>query len=142
MAFTEVTAWGRVDAQRYLLSDFRGALSMLVLQCEASQVVGLHLEPLGNSCVADTINYLDRGVVYLGSSVGDSTLVRLNARRGSSGGFLEVLDAFPSLGPILDMCIVDRDRQGQVSLFECLSLFKFVIVFMPGPSSHVLRLLQ
>ena len=27
--------------------------------------------------------------------------------------FVEVLDTFTNLGPIVDMCVVDLDRQGQ-----------------------------
>lgn len=55
---------------------------------------------------------------YVGSARGDSQLVRLSATPvGGSGGatpsFLEVLENYTSLGPIVDFAVVDLERQGQ-----------------------------
>jgi hypothetical protein len=30
-----------------------------------------------------------------------------------TGNYVEVLETFPNLGPIVDFCVVDLDRQGQ-----------------------------
>lgn len=40
------------------------------------EVLGLRLEPLGRTPAASTISYLDSGVVFVGSSFGDSQLIR------------------------------------------------------------------
>ena len=71
-------AHGKVDedGSRYLLGDHLGNLLLLVLQHDGSHVVGLKTEPLGCISAPSTISYLDNGVVYIGSSFGDSQLVR------------------------------------------------------------------
>ena len=73
-------AFGKVDedGSRYLLGDHLGNLLLLVLQHDGSHVVGLKTEPLGCISAPSTISYLDNGVVYVGSSFGDSQLVRLS----------------------------------------------------------------
>lgn len=84
-------AYGQVDddGSRFLLSDFLGNLYLLLLLREegaagassssgagAGAVAGLKLEPLGRTPAASTIAYLDSGVVFVGSSFGDSQLIR------------------------------------------------------------------
>ena len=71
-------AFGKVDedGSRYLLGDHLGNLLLLVLQHDGSHVVALKTEPLGCISAPSTISYLDNGVVYIGSSFGDSQLVR------------------------------------------------------------------
>lgn len=32
---------------------------------------------------------------------------------------MEVLDSLPNLGPIVDLCVVDLDRQGQGQVVTC-----------------------
>ena len=75
---SDVQAFGKVDedGSRYLLGDHLGNLLLLVLQHDGSHVVGLKTEPLGCISAPSTISYLDNGVVYVGSSFGDSQLVR------------------------------------------------------------------
>lgn len=75
-------AYGQVDedGSRFLLSDFLGNLHLLLLLREGasstSTVSALKLEPLGRTPAASTISYLDSGVVFVGSSFGDSQLIR------------------------------------------------------------------
>ena len=62
--------------------------------------------------------YLDNGVVFVGSSYGDSQLIRLSPQPvpgppGAPPTFLEVLETFTNLGPIVDFAVVDLERQGQ-----------------------------
>ena len=57
-------------------------------------------------------------MVFVGSSCGDSQLIRLSAQPvpgppGAPPTFLEVLDTFTNLGPIVDFAVVDLERQGQ-----------------------------
>jgi hypothetical protein len=69
--------------------------------------------------------YLDNGVVFVGSSCGDSQLIRLSAQPmpgppGAPPTFLEVLDTFTNLGPIVDFAVVDLERQGQGQVLTSL----------------------
>jgi DNA damage-binding protein 1 len=72
-----VQAYGKVDedGSRFLLGDHLGNLLLLVLQHDGAAVLGLKTEPLGAISAPSTISYLDNGVVYIGSSFGDSQLV-------------------------------------------------------------------
>jgi DNA damage-binding protein 1 len=57
-----------------------------------------------------------QGVAYVGSKVADSQLVRLSSEPvagAEPGTYVEVLDSFTNLGPIVDMAVMDLDRQGQ-----------------------------
>ena len=76
----------------------------------------LSTQPLGHSAVPSTLSYLDNGVVYVGSATGDSQLVRLHTQPlpgADTANFVETLEVFPNLGPIIDFCVVDLERQGQ-----------------------------
>ena len=39
--------------------------------------------------------------------------LQLNVDPDSSGSYVQVMETFTNLGPIVDMCIVDLERQGQ-----------------------------
>ena len=57
-------------------------------------------------------------MVFVGSSYGDSQLIRLSPQPvpgppGAPPTFLEVLETFTNLGPIVDFAVVDLERQGQ-----------------------------
>jgi DNA damage-binding protein 1 len=73
------------DGSRYLLGDHVGNLYLLVLQHDGEHVAALKVEPLGRTSAPSTLTYLDNGVVYVGSSFGDSQLVRC-APRSQGGG--------------------------------------------------------
>lgn len=119
-------AYGRVDpdGSRYLLGDHTGLLHLLVITHEKERVTGLKLELLGETSIASTISYLDNAVVFIGSSYGDSQLVRLNVQPDSKGSYVEVLERYVNLGPIVDFCVVDLDRQGQGQVVTCSGAYK------------------
>ncbi|KAJ6840719.1 DNA damage-binding protein 1a [Iris pallida] len=119
-------AYGRVDADgsRYLLSDNAGLLHLLVITHEKDRVTGLKIEHLGETSVASTISYLDNGVVYVGSSYGDSQLIKLNLQPDAKGSYVEVLEKYVNLGPIVDFCVVDLERQGQGQVVTCSGAYK------------------
>jgi DNA damage-binding protein 1 len=60
--------------------------------------------------------YLDNSVVFVGSRLGDSQLIRLLSEPGDnpSSPFVEVIDSFNNLGPIRDLIVVNTDGQNQV----------------------------
>ena len=50
--------------------------------------------------------------------------MRLNTEQDSTGSYVTVVDTFTNLGPILDMVVVDLERQGQGQLVTCSGGFK------------------
>ncbi|KAL5007237.1 hypothetical protein ScPMuIL_016043 [Solemya velum] len=126
-----LTCFGKVDSNgsRYLLGDMMGRLFMLLLEKEEKMdgtvnVKDLKVELLGETTIAECITYLDNGVVYIGSRLGDSQLVKLNVDPDDSGSYVQVMETFTNLGPIVDMCVVDLERQGQGQLVTCSGAYK------------------
>ncbi|KAL9676917.1 hypothetical protein QQ045_005139 [Rhodiola kirilowii] len=119
-------AYGRIDpdGSRYLLGDHTGLLHLLVVTHDKDKVTGLKLELLGETSIPSSISYLDNGYVYVGSSFGDSQLIKLNLHPDSKGSFVEVLERYVNLGPIVDFCVVDLERQGQGQIVTCSGAFK------------------
>ena len=70
------------NGSRYLLGDMSGRLFMLLLEREEKMdgnitVKDLKVELLGETTIAECITYLDNGVVYAGSRLGDSQLIKV-----------------------------------------------------------------
>ncbi|KAK2658143.1 hypothetical protein Ddye_004676 [Dipteronia dyeriana] len=110
-------AFGRVDADgsRHLLGDHAGLLHPISLDSSTSifRVTGLKIELLGETSIASTISYLGNEVVYIGSSCGDSQRIKLNPQPVAKGSYVEVLERYVNLAPIVDFCVVDLEKQGQ-----------------------------
>lgn len=121
MQSTVVQVYERVDSDgsRFLLSDQYGTLSVVALQHSDGEVHGVHLDVLGDTSIASCLSYLDNGVVFVGSTFGDSQLIKLNAERDPQGSYIEVLDTYVNIGPIVDFCVMDLDRQGQGQIVTC-----------------------
>uniref|UniRef100_A0A8C8GIP4 DNA damage-binding protein 1 n=1 Tax=Oncorhynchus tshawytscha TaxID=74940 RepID=A0A8C8GIP4_ONCTS len=126
-----IVCHNRVDpnGSRYLLGDMEGRLFMLLLEKEelmdgAVVLKDLRVELLGETSIAECLTYLDNGVVFVGSRLGDSQLVKLNVDSNDSGSYVAVMETFTNLGPIVDMCVVDLERQGQGQLVTCSGAFK------------------
>nr|CAG4640606.1 EOG090X00HD [Eulimnadia texana] len=126
-----ITCFGQVDANgsRYLLGDLAGRLFMLLLDKEEKMdgtctVRDLKIELLGEVAIPECITYLDNGVVFIGSRLGDSQLVKLNTQPDDNGSYVTVMETFTNLAPIVDMTIVDLDRQGQGQLVTCSGAYK------------------
>lgn len=129
---TLITAVGQVDndGSRYLVGDHKGQLSMLMLVSEqgGNTIKDLRLEHLGETSCASCISYLDNSYVYIGSDKGDSQLVKLSTVRNEMDrSFVEVVQTYPHLGPIIDFCIVKGMgclRQGQGLVVTCSGIGK------------------
>ncbi|XP_028257459.1 DNA damage-binding protein 1 [Parambassis ranga] len=126
-----IVCHNRVDpnGSRYLLGDMEGRLFMLLLEKEELMdgtvaLKDLHVELLGETSIAECLTYLDNGVVFVGSRLGDSQLVKLNVDSNDQGSYVVVMETFTNLGPIVDMCVVDLERQGQGQLVTCSGAFK------------------
>jgi DNA damage-binding protein 1 len=48
----------------------------------------------------------------------------LNLQADANGSFVEVLEWNANLGPIVDFCVVNLDRQGQGQVVTCSWAFK------------------
>lgn len=122
-----ITCYARVDTSgcRHVLGDIAGNLFMLLLETEEKidgtlGVRDIKLELLGEVSVPECITYLDNGVFFIGSRLGDSQLIKLNKVINSeSGSYITVMDSFVNLAPIVDMVIVDLEGQGQEQLISC-----------------------
>lgn len=128
---TPINCYCRVDGRglRYLLGDIAGRLFMLLLELQEKMdgtqaVKDLKVELLGDIPIPECMTYLDNGVVFIGSRLGDSALVRLSASRDEASQYVQPMESFTSLAPIVDMCVVDLERQGQNQLITCSGAFK------------------
>lgn len=78
----------------------------------------------GEVSIPECITYLDNGVLFIGSRVGDSQLVKLNkAVNPETGSYVTVMESFTNLAPIVDMVVVDLERQGQGQLVTCSGMW-------------------
>ncbi|CAK9300497.1 unnamed protein product [Gordionus sp. m RMFG-2023] len=142
MKQNSITCYCRIDpnGSRYLLGDMGGRLFMLLLEATSSGPAGpfiikdMRLEALGETCIPECLTYLDNGVIYVGSRLGDSQLIRLrtnpiqvssNQNSVTMASYIEVLESFTNLGPIVDMIVVDAERSGHKDqLVTCSGAFK------------------
>ena len=46
-------------------------------------------------------------------------LIKLHAVALADGSFIEVLESYPNIGPIVDFCVADLAKQGQSQLVTC-----------------------
>lgn len=51
-------------------------------------------------------------------------LVKLNLHPDAKGSNVEVLERYVNLGPIVDFCVVDLERQGQGQVVTCSGAYK------------------
>lgn len=63
-------------------------------------------------------------VSFTDSSVGCVQLIKLNSQADAKQSYVEVLESFVNLGPIVDLCVVDLERQGQGQVVTCSGAFK------------------
>ena len=126
-----INCYARVDNRglRYLLGNMCGHLFMLFLEIEENAkgetcVKDLKVELLGEISIPECITYLDNGVLFIGSRMGDSQLVKLHSQANENGSYVVPMESFTNLGPILDICVVDLERQGQGQMITCSGCFK------------------
>ncbi|KAL3068044.1 hypothetical protein niasHT_038034 [Heterodera trifolii] len=112
---------GRIDrtGERFLLGDMSGRLFMLLLirdPAKEDEIRDIKIELLGEISIPECIVYLDNSVAFVGSRLGDSQLIRLSTEPvdAESNSFVNVIDTYPSLGPIRDLILMDVDGQTQI----------------------------
>lgn len=83
---------------------------------------------VGEISIPECLTYLDNGVVFVGSRLGDSQLIKLNTEADASGQYVVIMQTFNNLGPIVDMVVVDLERQGQGQLVTCSGMTSFFFI--------------
>lgn len=140
---SQICCYALVDksGERILLGDIHGRLFMLVLftQTNDKGVVEisdikvkiyhycdfilfmcyytfLQVQSLGEISIPECMVYLDNSVIFVGSRLGDSQLVRILPKPTETqpSSYIEVIDSFPNLGPIRDLIVINSDGQDQV----------------------------
>lgn len=77
----------------------------------------------GETAIPESIVYLDNGVVFIGSYLGDSQLIRLNPEIDpKTNSYITILEEFTNIGPIVDMVFLENDGQSQ--LITCSGCYK------------------
>ena len=64
-------------------------------------------------CLVVTTNVHEQQNFCIGVERFVSLFFQLNADPDDSGAFVQIMETFVNLGPIVDMCVVDLERQGQ-----------------------------
>ena len=108
------------NGYRYLMSDAEGSLYLLILVGD-SAVNSMQLQKLGQTSIASCLCYLDSGLVFIGSELGSTQLIRLESNRQSDGQFLSILDNLVNIGPILDAIHLDTEKD---TLIACAGAFQ------------------
>ena len=113
---------------------------------EEYQVKSLQFNKLGSVVSPCTVSYICSGLAFIGSTVGDNQFIQIHSDKDwkakqraeeeeeeeededddiamndgdneeDEDGFIEVLEEFINLGPIVDLVAVDLERQGQCQL--------------------------
>ena len=118
---------------RFLIADEDGDLYLLMLSKGRVTTTGgptvskLTIERLGKTSPASAISYLDNSVVFIGSAYGDSQIIKLHTEQVNTTmsdsnelpSYIEVMEEFTNLGPIVDFCVMDLERHGQGQLVTC-----------------------
>ena len=126
-----IVCYGAIDpdGSRYLLGDHDGTLYLLVILHDGKKVKELKIERLGETSIPSTLSYLDNGVVFVGRAYGDSQLIKLHAEKShidknGNPTYVQILEEFTNLGPIVDFSFVDLERHGQGQVVTCSGAFK------------------
>ncbi|VUZ42218.1 unnamed protein product, partial [Hymenolepis diminuta] len=120
---SKVVAYAQVDNKRYLMGNLCGELFMVhlvgpevdALAPLSAVLERLRIERLGITSVPESIVYLDKGVVFIGSYFGDSQLIHLRSDIDpDTKCYFDVYEEYPNLGPIADMIFVENEGQNQL----------------------------
>ena len=106
---------------RYLIGDEFGNLHMLTLitSDKMNKVIALQLDTLGSCALSSQLVYLNHGLVFCGSKLGDSQLIQIHdepipvdqdepddSLELGDTTYLSVVEEYTHLGPIIDFDLV------------------------------------
>ncbi|CAF0914954.1 unnamed protein product [Adineta steineri] len=116
---TSIICYCTIDeGYRYLLSDDCGKIYLLILEYDkhnenlSTTITDIKLDLLGEISISRYIIYLNNNLAFIGSNFGDSQLIRIFSEQ-QNGSHFEIIESYANLGPILDMCFIDVERQSQ-----------------------------
>ncbi len=69
-------------------------------------MTSIALDYLGMTSIANSINYLGDGLVFLGSLYGDSQLLQLRSDPDAAGSFVDILETYPNIGTCVRVLII------------------------------------
>jgi DNA damage-binding protein 1 len=64
----------------------------------------------------ECITYLENDMIFIGSRLGDSQLIKLQHTNPVN---LSVMETFANAAPIIDMVVLDYDKQGPGQIVTC-----------------------
>ncbi|KII63716.1 DNA damage-binding protein 1 [Thelohanellus kitauei] len=102
----------------YLLADSDGNLYVL------SVGDAILLSYMGNVAYPSSLTYVDNGVVFIGSALSDSQLVRL-LKEPENGCCVRIIDTFVNIGPIVDMEYLESYEHDLPKLVTCSGVDKW-----------------
>eukprot|EP01029_Cantina_marsupialis_P011842 TRINITY_DN2634_c0_g1_i1.p1 TRINITY_DN2634_c0_g1~~TRINITY_DN2634_c0_g1_i1.p1 ORF type:complete len:767 (-),score=155.75 TRINITY_DN2634_c0_g1_i1:1286-3586(-) len=102
------------DGSRFLLADEYGHILLLIRRND-----DFYIQDLGESTVASCICYLDAGLAFLGSASSDSLLIHIRDTEDEFGRLFSHITAFPNIGPITGLSLMDEEWQGQANMVTC-----------------------
>jgi len=118
-------SYGKIDQTRYLLGDSDGLLYVLRLNAtKTHKIVSLDIEKIGSTSISSSITYIDNGYTFIGSTYGDSQLIKLQDAKDDNGNMFEIFSTYTNLGSIVDFCVVDLEKQGQDQIVTCSGAFQ------------------
>lgn len=112
-------AWEQVDDLHFLLADDYGVLHLLTLIVDDAVVLGMDVKKIGTTTRAEVMVYMGNGVLFVGSHLGDSQVVRLKLDGDDLS--LELLQTLPNIAPVLDFAVMDmggRDGETQTNEYS------------------------
>ncbi len=123
----------KTSPQAWLVGDMEGGLHTLTVDpSTASSAAGgsdsdtildkLTMKRTGEASIATALAHLGEGLVFVGSCFGDSQSIQL--AEGADAEEHEVVASYSSLSPIVDMAVMDLDRQGQCQLVTASGAYK------------------
>ncbi|CAG9324331.1 unnamed protein product [Blepharisma stoltei] len=110
--FGKVNVVHNIDISRWVIGNQDGNLFIVFLNHE------LKVECLGRCSMASSISYLDNNYLFIGSSFGDSQLIRVLTER-QENSFLSVEQKYQNIGPILDFKVIEGERKGLCNIISC-----------------------
>ncbi len=118
-----LTSWTSLTSGKWLLGDEFGNLHILTLAATR-----MELETLGSCNISSALEHIGNGLVFVASSFGDSQLVQIHSEplqpvhhdneHMEASTFLEIVQEYTNLGPIVDFDLVPTHAQ-QSQVITC-----------------------
>ena len=108
----EVTSCNKVDSNRWILGNTNGEIYLLCVN------TGIELKLLGQCVTPNSITYLDNNYFFVGSSTGDSSLIKVLEQQ-ENGSYIKVVQSYPNLAPMLDFLVLEGEKKGNSDIIAC-----------------------